>query len=105
MQIMQGDQYPISFSLKDKNGSDITPSQLSDIEYILGIHTYRYSDGDITYADGKYQIKLTQETTLGLPVGAAYQQIRVKFSGADEWVKGARLDNVEILSSRSKAVL
>ena len=105
MTIMQGDQYPISFALKDKAGNILTPTQIADIEYIIGSYVYQYTDGDITYSDGKYQVMLTQQITSELPVGVMYQQIRVKFAGADEWVRGVRLDNIKVIHSRSKVVL
>lgn len=105
MTIMQGDQYPISFALKDKAGNILTPTQIADIECIIGSYVYQYTDGNITYSDGKYQVMLTQQVTSALPVGATYQQIRVKFAGANERVKGVRLDNIEVIHSRSKAVL
>ena len=82
IEIYQGDQFPLTFSIEGEDGEYITESDITEMLFTIGKTILKkYSDGDITYDDSSKQftVNLTIEDTTGLLIKCYDCQLRVFF--------------------------
>lgn len=87
LEIYQGDQFPLSFSIENEQGEPITENDIIDMVFSIGNRVRKtYSGGDITFDSetNLFIISLTIEDTSGLLVMPYPTQLRVFF--ADDYV-------------------
>lgn len=107
--VMEGDQYAIPLSLK-MNGVAVTANDVQEVEFAIGNLKKYMSTGDIVFADGKWNIKLTQADTFQInsmnfkaATFSTRAQIRVKFKTGD--VIGYRIPSAAIAKSISEVII
>lgn len=101
-EIMQGDEYPISFKIK-MHGKPIDINTIEMVEFVIGEMVKKYPD--IVYYDAdssKFKVFLSQEETFAISKSIPVQ-VRVKFNSGD--VVGEDLGTINIIKSLSKEVL
>jgi hypothetical protein len=101
--MLQGDSYPLKFTLKDSAGTLITNEMVSDVEIIVGDLRKTYAKNELTYFDGKWIFALTQEQTINAPK-RCNAQVRVKFINNSE-VIGKITTPLFVETGYSKVVL
>lgn len=101
--MMQGDAYSIGFTVLNNAGSTVTPDDVIDVEISIGHLVKRYSNGQVTYFDGRWFFPLSQEETFDYWPKAVHSQIRVKWNNGI--VEGKPIHGVRINESISKEVL
>ena len=76
MAIYQGDQYSLPIMVKH-GGEIVSPDMVTDIAIAIGEMVRAYSEGTLSYADGKWLFPLYKQETLKMPEEVSYQvQIR-----------------------------
>lgn len=76
MAIYQGDQYSLPIMVKH-GGEIVSPDMVTDIAIAIGEIVRVYSEGTLSYADGKWLFPLYKQETLKMPEEVSYQvQIR-----------------------------
>ena len=100
--IMQGDAYSIRIGLSTKEGTEITPSIVSDVEITLGGRRKTYADNQVTWDGTKWLYPMTQEESFAFR-NRVRCQARAKFNNTD--VVGVFITTIEIMPSDSKVVL
>lgn len=97
--IYQGDMYLIPITVT-RQGTTVTPENIDDIKIQIGRNLKKYSDGDLTFSNGKWYFPLTQQESLKLnhtvPV-----QVQI-LSGTE--VIGSAVQEVEVGDSIIKGV-
>lgn len=100
MKLMQGNTYSLPIRLK-MGGNFITPEDVSRVEFTFG-KIVKYYPEDVTYADGKFLVPLTQDDTFSL-AGRIKYQTRVLFE--DGRLKSSPVCEGDVSISISKVVL
>ncbi len=104
-EIMQGDQYPLTFALTGADGASVPREVLGEIEIVIGDLRKTLSAGEITYDEstGMISLPLTQEETFSLEARA--QRVQVRIRSYDGKVIGEDVGTLTVRASQSKAVL
>lgn len=102
-EIMQGDQYAVSFSIKDKSGTVITDDELRDIEITVGPFTKHRPQVSYDAEQQMWEFPLTQQETFRMDGEEVPVQLRLAFNNGD--VIGVTLKNIKITPSLSREVL
>ena len=104
VEIMQGDAYPLSILLYDRERQqEITPEIAEDVEITIGGITKSYADENVLYNEEHWIYPLTQSETFLWRTGEQLIQGRVKFIGGE--VKGLDIGTIMVKESESKEVL
>lgn len=85
--IRQGDQFPLTFTIKDKD-TFITPENCNDLKIKINSKTYKYSRGELTYINDKWQVYILQADTLNSG-GTFKAEVQAKFSGNPGVIKSS----------------
>lgn len=72
MAIYQGDQYSIPFLIRH-GGEIITPEMVTDLVIAIGEVVRSYSDGTLSYFEGKWMFPIYKRETLKMPDDLSYQ--------------------------------
>ena len=72
MAIYQGDQYSIPFLIRH-GGEIVTPDTVTDLVIAIGEVVRSYSDGTLSYFEGKWMFPIYKQETLKMPEGVSYQ--------------------------------
>lgn len=108
MNIMRGDSYPIFLELT-QDGYVLAPEMVSDIEVTVGeSFIKKYSRGEVLFDNllRKWYFRPSQEETLGLTEGEAYQVIaRVKYTNNPADVKGVKCGSIAVEDTNSSEVI
>ena len=100
--IMQGDEYGLRIGLRTKNGTAVTPENVSDLEITLGRYRKTYLDGEVTWDGEKWVFPMTQEMSFTFKNQVACEA-RAKFTGGD--VIGVFIETLDVIPSQSRVVL
>ena len=100
--IMQGDSYDIAITLTDDAGEIITEAAVEDVVITVGSLSKSYSDGAVTYSDGKWIFPLEQRETFCMRGNLPFE-VRVKFNSGE--VVGAELTALTAKCSINKEML
>lgn len=90
--IQQGDQYALAIEIK-QGVTVITPDNADDVKIKLGCVTKKYSDGELTFLDGKWYFPMTQELTLSMCPNRVNIQAQIK---QGDNIYGSDTESVEI---------
>ena len=104
--IMQGDAYPLTFNLVDRDFVPVDVSEIESLELVIGSIQATYPGGGISYNEmiEKWVLTLTQEQTLHAASGWFPIQYRIK--NDDAYVQGELADSiVEIIKAQRAEVL
>ena len=101
--MMQGDSYNLGFTVLNNAGSVVTPDDIIDVEISIGHLRKTYSNGLVTFYDGRWFFPLNQEETFGYWPKSVKSQIRVKWKNGV--VEGKTITGLRINESISKEVL
>ena len=101
--MMQGDQYRVSISLKQEDGTSVTKEDIDDIEVFVGNVRKTMRDG-VTFDEDTnvFYVYLTQRETFRMSVDTNVQA-RLLFTSGD--IVGVNLGTVNFEKSTSKVVL
>lgn len=100
--MMQGDAYKLSFVIK-QGATAVTPDLADDVELVVGNLRKTFSDGEVSFENGRWYFPLTQDETFNLSGVYQKAQVRVKFKGGD--IVGKRLKDINVGISLSQEVL
>ncbi len=103
--IMQGDQYPLCFTLITGDSSPMPADTVGEIEVTIGALRKTLTAGEISYeaATGIFTLPLTQEETFSLDARAHKVQVRIRSASGD--VIGEDAGTLTVRAAQSKAVL
>ena len=103
--IMQGDQYPLQFTLVSENSAAIPADTVGEIEVTVGPLRKTLTAGEIVYdnATGTFSLPLTQEETFSLDARAHKMQVRLRSKNGE--VIGEDAGTLTVRAAQSKAVL
>lgn len=103
MDMRQGDAYTLAVTLKDENGTALTPDDVSKVEISIGSVTKTYPD-DVTYdsESGAFEMPIS-ETDSHSMMGILPTQVRVLFPSGE--VSSATLGFMYVVASVSKSIL
>ena len=101
--IMQGDQYKIPFSITDAKNRVLTDEQLSDVEICVGL--IKYHKPDVVYNSllQVWEFPLTQQQSFRIAQTKVSVKIRVKT--IDNEIIGIDLGKINVFQSTSKEEL
>lgn len=92
--IRQGDQFPLTFTIKDGD-TIISPDSCSDLKCKINKRIYKYSREEIDYINDKWQVYVLQEDTLNAG-GKLDIEVQVKFSGNPGVIKSSGVVNLTV---------
>ena len=81
--IYQGDQFPISFSIENEDGTNVTDEDISEMIFLIGDDiTKKFTDGDITYDSEteKFTVWIQSKDTSPLLIKPYESQLTVYFN-------------------------
>lgn len=103
--IMQGDQYPLQFTLKISDTAPMPANTVGEIEVTIGTLRKTLTAGEISYDErtGGFTLPLTQEETFALDARAHKMQVRLRSKSGE--VIGEDAGTLTVRAAQSKAVL
>jgi len=100
---MQGDSYNLGIRIRNNAGNPVTPSDVIDVEIVIGPVRKTYLNGQVTYSNGMWFFPVRQADSFRMSPYVQDSQVRIKWSNGA--VEGKKIYGVRILESRSKEVL
>lgn len=100
--IMQGDEYGIRIGLLTKDGTAVTPENVTNVEITLGRFRKTYLDGDVSWDGEKWVFPMTQAESFTFRTNVKCEA-RAKFIGGD--VIGVYVETIDVKPSQSKVIL
>lgn len=92
--IRQGDQFPLTFSIKD-GATIISPETCNDLKIKINNKVYKHSKGEISFLNDKWQVYILQEDTINSG-GSFNIEAQVKFSGNPGVIKSTGVVNIKV---------
>lgn len=111
--MMQGDSYPIPFTITLNGTTNITPDMISELELCVGSEDEpairkTFGGGTVGYdtVEEKWFFRPSQQETLDMEPGVYEVIVRLKFgSGSDSYVIGVKIGKIIIYNTQSEEVI
>lgn len=101
--MMQGDTCKIGIRITNNVGSDVTPSDIRDVEISIGKLRKTYAKGDLQFYEGLWLFPMSQKESFDYLPAAQKAQVRVAWSNGV--IEGKQIYGIRVDESMSKEVL